>query len=131
MFKLRRKYIKAYKHPDEVWCTDIKSIRMLHGFVYLVALLTGTAAIWCRSTPLDTNSVSRPWNKPWRHLSPRSSKLIEGVSFPAVNLPGRSRKTISGSTWMAVAGSLTTSLSSACGVLSNTRRSTSPIPNGF
>jgi transposase InsO family protein len=108
MFKLRRKYMKVYNHPDEVWCADIASLRMLHGFVYLVAIMdwySCSVLSWKISTTLDTNSVSRPWNKSWRHPSPRSSTLIEGVGCPAVNLPGGWRKTISGATRMAVTGS--------------------------
>ncbi len=26
-------------HPDQVWCSDITYVRMLHGFVYLVAIM--------------------------------------------------------------------------------------------
>lgn len=32
-------------HPNQVWCVDITYIRMLHGFVYLVATWTGSAVM--------------------------------------------------------------------------------------
>ena len=44
-------------HPDQVWCADITYIRMLHGFVYLVAVMDWFSRFvlaWELSTTLDT-----------------------------------------------------------------------------
>jgi len=44
-------------HPDQVWCADITYIRMLHGFVYLVAIMDWYSRFvlaWEISTTLDT-----------------------------------------------------------------------------
>jgi putative transposase len=45
-------------HPDQVWCADITYIRMLHGFVYLVAIMdwySRFVVAWEISTTLDTS----------------------------------------------------------------------------
>lgn len=47
----------AIDHPDQVWCADITYIRMLHGFVYLVAIMdwySRFVVAWEISTTLDT-----------------------------------------------------------------------------
>jgi putative transposase len=44
-------------HPDQVWCADITYIRMLHGFVYLMAVMDWYSRFvlsWEISTTLDT-----------------------------------------------------------------------------
>jgi len=44
-------------HSDQVWCADITYIRMLHGFVYLVAIMDWFSRFvlaWELSTSLDT-----------------------------------------------------------------------------
>lgn len=44
-------------HPDKVWCAEITYIRMLHGFVYLMAIMDGYSCFvlsWEISTTLDS-----------------------------------------------------------------------------
>ena len=60
-------------HPDQVWCTDMTYIRMLHGFVYLVVIMdwysryvlaweisTTMDAAFCLSTLEESLELSRP-----------------------------------------------------------------------
>ena len=45
-------------HPDQVWCSDVTYIRLMQGFVYLVAIMdwySRYVLAWCLSNTLDAS----------------------------------------------------------------------------
>ena len=92
-------------HPDQVWCADITYIRMLHGFVYLVAIMDWYSRFvlaWEISTTLDTTFCLAALEQALETLKTGNFQYRSGQSVyqPGVyRSPGTKR--LSGSAWMA------------------------------
>ena len=125
--------------PNQLWVhkcvnvgVDITYIRLVNGWMYLVAFLdwhSRYVVAWelsdtlemdfvlaCRSTALE---VALP-----RWLCLRSSTATREVTSPASGSQGRCCRRACRSRWMVGAGAWTTSSRNACGAVSSTRRST-------
>ena len=101
-------------HPNQVWCADITYIRMLHGFVYLVAIMDWFSRYvlsWKLSTTLEKPpSAQRHYRKPSNIHPPRYLTLIKEFSLRVRNLQTFFTVTESKSAWTVMAGPMTTSL---------------------
>ncbi len=115
------------ERANQVWCADITYIPVRCGGLYLVAIMDWRASMcWpgdCR-TPSTRASASTPATPRWPAMARRkSSTPTRAASSRAAPSPGACRPPASRSRWTAGAGAWTTSLSSGCGVRSNTRPS--------
>jgi putative transposase len=71
-------------HPNQVWCTDITYIRMLHGFVYLVAIMDWFSRYilsWRLSTTLETAFCTDALQEALEHACPEIFSSDQGVQF--------------------------------------------------
>jgi putative transposase len=71
-------------HPDQVWCTDITYIRMLHGFAYLVAIMDWYSRYvlsWELSTSLDTAFCLSALEKALKASHPEIFNTDQGSQF--------------------------------------------------
>ncbi len=71
-------------HSNQVWCVDITYIRMLHGFVYLVAIMDWFSRYvlsWELSTTLETGFCIQALRKALEHASPEIFNSDQGVQF--------------------------------------------------
>ena len=113
------------ERPNQVWSTDITYIPMRAGFMFLVAILNWYSRYvlsWGLSNTLDTVFCLEALEEA---LSAGRPEIFRAASSPVRRSPVCSRRTRCGSAWTAAGGSSTTSLSSAFGVRSSTRTSTS------
>jgi putative transposase len=79
-------------HPDQVWCSDITYIRMLYGFVYLVAVMdwfSRYVLAWEISTTLDTGFCVRALEKALGISRPEIFNTDQGVQFTSEEFTGR------------------------------------------
>jgi putative transposase len=77
--------------PDQVWCADITYIRMLYGFVYLVAIMdwfSRYVLAWEISTALDTGFCVRAMEKALGFSKPDIFNTDQGVQFTSVEFTG-------------------------------------------
>ena len=73
--------------PDQVWCADITYIRMLYGFLYLVAIMdwfSRYVLAWEISTTLDTAFCVRALEKALVISKPDIFNTDQGVQFTSV-----------------------------------------------
>jgi len=71
-------------HPDQVWCVDITYIRMLQGFVYLVAIMDWFSRYvlsWKLSTTLETAFCTEALQEALDNASPEIFNSDQGVQF--------------------------------------------------
>jgi putative transposase len=71
-------------YPDQVWCADITYIRMLHGFVYLVAIMdwySRSVLSWQVSTTLDTGFCVSALEKALEATKPEIFNTDQGSQF--------------------------------------------------
>jgi putative transposase len=70
--------------PDQVWCADITYIRMLYGFIYLVAVMdwfSRYVLAWEISTTLDTAFCVQALDKSLGISKPEVFNIDQGVQF--------------------------------------------------
>jgi putative transposase len=82
-------------HPDQVWCADITYIRMLHGFVYLVAIMdwySRCVLSWEVSTALDTSFCLSALEKALEPSQPEIFNTDQGRQFTSREFTGRLEK---------------------------------------
>ena len=82
-------------HPDQVWCADITYIRMLHGFVYLVAIMdwySRCVLSWELSTALDTSFCLSALEKALEASQPEIFNTDQGSQFTSREFTGRLEK---------------------------------------
>lgn len=82
-------------HPDQVWCTDITYIRMLHGFAYLVAIMDWYSRYvlsWELSTSLDTAFCLSALEKALKASHPEIFNTDQGSQFTSREFTGRLEK---------------------------------------
>jgi len=78
-------------HPDQVWCADITYIRMLHGFVYLVAIMDWYSRFvlaWDISTTLDTIFCLTALNQALEISKPGIFNTDQGSQFTSLDFTG-------------------------------------------
>lgn len=71
-------------HPDQVWCSDITYIRMLYGFVYLVAVMdwfSRYVLAWELSTTLETGFCVTALQHALMSSKPEIFNTDQGVQF--------------------------------------------------
>ena len=74
----------AIDHPNQVWCVDITYIRMLHGFVYLVAIMDWFSRYvlsWKLSTTLETAFCTDALQEALEHACPEIFNSDQGIQF--------------------------------------------------
>ena len=79
-------------HPDQVWCADITYVRMLHGFVYLVAIMDWYSRFilaWENSTTLDTVFCLAALEQALELSRPRIFNTDQGSQFTSLEFTGR------------------------------------------
>lgn len=79
-------------HPDQVWCADITYIRMLHGFVYLVAVMDWYSRFvpaWEISTTLETSFCLLALDKALSIAKPEIFNTDQGSQFTSLEFTGR------------------------------------------
>ncbi len=82
----------AIDHPDQVWCADITYIRMLHGFVYLVAIMDWYSRFvlaWEISTALDTQFCLSALEQALELSTPEIFNTDQGSQFTSHEFTGR------------------------------------------
>ena len=73
--------------PNQVWCVDITYIRMLYGFIYLVAIMDWFSRYilaWETSTTLETAFCVQALEKALRTSKPEIFNTDQGVQFTSV-----------------------------------------------
>jgi putative transposase len=81
--------------PDQVWCADITYIRMLHGFVYLVAIMDWYSRYvlsWEISTTLDTQFCLSALEKALEVSTPEIFNTDQGSQFTSREFTGSLEK---------------------------------------
>ena len=71
-------------HPNQVWCVDITYIRMLRGFVYLVAIMDWYSRYvlsWKLSTTLETEFCIQALRESLEHACPEIFNSDQGSQF--------------------------------------------------
>jgi putative transposase len=79
-------------HPDQVWCSDITYIRMLYGFVYLVAIMDWYSRFvlaWEISTTLDTAFCLAALEQALGLSKPGIFNTDQGSQFTSLEFTGR------------------------------------------
>lgn len=79
-------------HPDQVWCSDITYIRMLQGFVYLVAIMDWYSRFvlaWEISTTLDTAFCLAALEQALGLSKPGIFNTDQGSQFTSLEFTGR------------------------------------------
>lgn len=74
----------SIERPDQVWCSDITYIRMLYGFVYLVAVMDWFSRYvlsWELSTALETGFCVRALQQALGSSKPEIFNTDQGVQF--------------------------------------------------
>jgi putative transposase len=74
----------SIEHPDQVWCSDITYIRMVYGFVYLVAVMdwfSRYVLAWELSTTLETGFCVRALQHALLSSKPEIFNTDQGVQF--------------------------------------------------
>lgn len=80
------------KRPDQVWCTDITYIRLLSGFVYLVAIMDWYSRYvlsWEISNSLDTSFCLRAIDRALASGRPEIFNSDQGSQFTSQDFTGR------------------------------------------
>ena len=82
----------AIDHPDQVWCADITYIRMLHGFVYLMAIMDWYSRFvlaWEISTTLDTSFCLSAMKQALELSKPQIFNTDQGCQFTSLEFTCR------------------------------------------
>jgi putative transposase len=82
----------AIERPDQVWCTDITYIRMLHGFLYLVAIMdwySRYVLAWELSNSLDKQFCLDAMDKALAISQPEIFNSDQGAQFTSNEFTGR------------------------------------------
>ena len=117
--------------PNHVWCTDVTSIPLQRGFLYLVAVMDWASRKVLSWRLSNTRSMrASAWTPCTRRSSAmalrRSLIATKAANSPASTSPTCSRRLASASRWTARAAGWTTCSSSGCGDRSRTNASTCP-----
>lgn len=79
-------------HPDQVWCADITYIRMLHGFVYLTAVMDWYSRFvlaWEISTTPDSSFCLSAMKQALELSKPQIFNTDQGSQFTSLEFTGR------------------------------------------
>jgi putative transposase len=82
-------------HPDQVWCADITYIRMLYGFIYLVAVMDWYSRFvlaWEISTTLDITFCLSALEQALELSKPDIFNTDQGSQFTSLEFTGRLEK---------------------------------------
>jgi putative transposase len=82
----------AIEWPDQVWCADITYIRMMHGFLYLVAIMdwySRSVLSWRLSNTLDAGFCVDALDEALRKGRPEIFNTDQGVQFTSAEFTGR------------------------------------------
>jgi len=77
----------AIDHSDQVWCADITYIRMLHGFIYLMAIMDWYSRFvlaWEISTTLDTSFCLLALKEALKLSKPEIFNTDQGSQFTSL-----------------------------------------------
>jgi putative transposase len=78
-------------HPNQVWCTDITYIRMVRGFVYLMAIMDWYSRYvisWVVSTTLETMFCLEALDKALQRATPEIFNSDQGSQFTSREFTG-------------------------------------------
>jgi putative transposase len=78
--------------PDQVWCADITYIRMLHGFLYLVAIMdwySRYVLAWELSNTLDTQFCLDTLDRALAVSQPDIFNTDQGTQFTSTDFTGK------------------------------------------
>jgi putative transposase len=78
-------------HPNQVWCTDITYIRMVQGFVYLMAIMDWYSRYvlsWAVSTTMETTFCLEALETALQQTSPRIFNSDQGAQFTSREFTG-------------------------------------------
>ncbi len=81
--------------PDQVWCADITYIRMLYGFVYLIAIMDWHSRFvlaWEISTTLDSTFCLSSLEQALKLSRPDIFNTDQGSQFTSLEFTGRLEK---------------------------------------
>jgi putative transposase len=104
--------------PDQVWATDITYIRLVHGFVYLVAIMdwfSRYVSSWELSVTMDAGFCVGALNAAVRAGTPDIFNTDQGRSSPGLILRSGSWQRESKSVWTDGVGCSTTFSWNGCG----------------
>ncbi len=82
-------------HPDQVWCADITYIRMLHGFVYLMAIMDWYSRFvlsWEISTTLDNAFCLSALEQALQLSRPDIFNTDQGTQFTSIDFTDQLEK---------------------------------------
>lgn len=82
----------AIERPDQVWCADITYIRMLHGFLYLVAIMdwySRYVLAWELSNSLDKQFCLEALERALAISQPEIFNSDQGLQFTSSEFTGR------------------------------------------
>jgi len=82
----------AIERPDQVWCADLTYVRMLHGFVYLVAIMdwySRYVLAWELSNSLDKQFCLEALEKALAISQPEIFNSDQGSQFTSSEFTGR------------------------------------------
>jgi putative transposase len=82
----------AIERPDQVWCADITYIRMIHGFLYLVAIMdwfSRRVLSWRLSNTLDAGFCVDALDEALSKGKPEIFNTDQGVQFASAEFTGR------------------------------------------
>jgi putative transposase len=85
----------SIKRPDQVWSTDITYIRLLHGFIYLVAILdwySRYVLAWEVSVSLEADFCVSALERALRSGQPEIFNSDQGVQFTSAAFTGKLRE---------------------------------------
>lgn len=78
--------------PNQVWCSDITYIRLLHGFVYLVAIMDWFSRYvlsWAISNTLDTHFCMEALDRALQQGKPEIFNTDQGPQFTSDSFTSR------------------------------------------
>jgi putative transposase len=114
--------------PNQVWSSDLTYLPMAHGFMYLMAILdvaSRKVLAWRLSNTLTTHFCVEALEEAMRKYGrPEIFNTDQGSQFTSDDWITPLKAAGVGSAWTARVDGSTTYLSSACGGVPNTRRST-------
>lgn len=82
----------AVERPDQVWCADVTYVRMLHGFLYLVAIMdwySRYVLAWELSNTLDKQFCLEAMDKALAISQPEIFNSDQGSQFTSNEFTGR------------------------------------------
>ena len=115
---------------NQVWSADITYVRLLGGFVYLVAIIDWYSRYvlsWEVSTTMESEFCLSALNRSLQVAKPEIFNTDQGRSSQAMRSLEFSKSARSPSAWMGEVEHWTTSSSNGSGAASNTKRSTCEI----